>query len=188
MMGTVITAAVCGAIVGGLLAIAGVLAGMSIERRLQWRGKVECVVSNWDLNFQRAGALNQAMCSFDVDLFNEQPFATGIRDVRVVFVREDGEEVTGTLRDVLLREGVVLNLPPRQWFHASLHGRFDDQDARKLREFRRVEFLGYFPDGREFRQRVIDRKDFTVRRKKLFSRRKDYQPGTMWRGAPGDED
>lgn len=187
-MSTVITAAVCGAIVGGLLAMAGVVAGMTIERRLQWRGKVECVVSNWDLNFQQAGALSQAMCSFDVDLFNEQPFATGIRDVRVVFVRNDGEEVIGKLRDVLLREGVILNLPSRQWFHASLHGRFDDHDTRRLRDFRRVEFLGYFPDGREFRQRIIGRKDFVARRKRLFSRRKDYQPGKMWRGSPGDED
>ena len=164
-----VTAAVYGGIAGGVLAMVGVLLGVLVERQLQWRGKVRCVVSDWDLDFQQAGELNQATCSFEVDLFNEQPLATG-------------------LRDVLLREGVTLNLPPREWVHASLHGRFDDREARKLRSFQRAEFVGYLPDGRAFRQRIIGRKDFIARRKRLFSSRKDYHSGSLWRGPSGDED
>ena len=183
-----ITAAVYGGLVGGVIAMIGVLLGVLVERQLQWRGKVRCVVSDWNLSFLQAGELNQAMCSFEVNLFNEKPLATGLRDVRVVFVWDDGEEIVGRLRDVLLREGVTLNLPPREWVQASLHGRFDDQEARKLHSFRRAEFVGYLPDGRAFRQRIIGRKDFVVRRKRLFSSRKDYHSGSLWRGPSGDED
>ena len=183
-----ITAALFGGISGGVLAMLGVLAGVFLERQLQWRGKVRCVVSDWDLSFQQAGELSQATCSFEVNLFNEQPLATGLRDVRVVFVRDNGEEIIGRLRDVLLREGVTVNLPPREWVHANLHGRFDDREARKLESFRRAEFLGYLPDGREFRQRIIGRKDFMARRKRLFPGRKDYHSGSLWRGPSGDED
>ena len=183
-----ITAALYGGISGGVLAMLGVLIGVFVERQLQWRGKVRCVVSDWDLSFQHAGELTQATCSFEVDLFNEQPLATGLRDVRVVFVKDDGEEIVGRLRDVLLREGVTVNLPPREWVHASLHGRFDDREARMLENFRRAEFLGYLPDGRAFRQRIIGRKDFMARRKRLFPGRKDYHSGSLWRGPSGDED
>ncbi|CAN5153115.1 hypothetical protein BH18ACT10_BH18ACT10_15030 [soil metagenome] len=183
-----ITAALYGGISGGVLAMLGVLVGVFLERQLQWRGKVRCVVSDWDLSFQHAGELTQATCSFEVDLFNEQPLATGLRDVRVVFIKDDGQEIVGRLRDVLLREGVTVNLPPREWVHASLHGRFDDREARKLENFRRAEFVGYLPDGRAFRQRIVGRKDFMARRKRLFPGRKDYHSGSLWRGPSGDED
>ncbi len=183
-----ITAALYGGISGGVLAMLGVLVGVFLERQLQWRGKVRCVVSDWDLSFQHAGELTQATCSFEVDLFNEQPLATGLRDVRVVFIKDDGQEIVGRLRDVLLREGVTVNLPPREWVHASLHGRFDDREARKLENFRRAEFVGYLPDGRAFRQGIVGRKDFMARRKRLFPGRKDYHSGSLWRGPSGDED
>src|SRR5215207_9091656 len=72
-------AAIYGGLVGGVLAMIGVLAGMALERRLQSRGKLRCIVSDWELT--DVGSLGQAFCSFEVYLFNERILATGLGTV-----------------------------------------------------------------------------------------------------------
>ena len=110
-MTTQAVAAIYGSLVGGVLAMIGVLAGMALERRLQSRGKLRCIVSDWEL--MDVGSLGQAFCSFEVYLFNERILATGLRDVSVVFYR-DGEQGWGyLLKDRASSERLrVIDLPP----------------------------------------------------------------------------
>ena len=174
-------AIVYGTLVGGVLGMVGVLVGMLVERRLRERGQVRCVISNWEVRAPKSGPLGQekAVCSFEVDLFNEKPSATGLRDVSVVFLQEDGERRTiGSLRSSVSDEEVgVLNLPPRRWVRGKLYAVFEGEEAREISGFREAHFVGYFPDGSGFRQGIVGRKPFVATRKKKHSVRKDY---TYW--------
>ena len=173
--------AIYGALVGGVLGMVGVLVGMLVERHLRERGQVRCVISNWELTAAGSRPLGQekAVCSFEVDLFNEKPSATGLRDVSVVFLREDGEgQMIGPLRSSDSDEEVgVLNLPPRRWMRGSLYALFEGEEAREISGFREAYFVGYFPDGSGFRQRIVERKDFVATRKRKHAVRKEY---TYW--------
>lgn len=168
-----------GAIAGGALAMIGVLTGMFAERYLQERGKVRCVVSDWQLAFYEAGASGgepvRAVCSFEVNLFNERTLPSGLRGVSVAFVQNGEEEVVGRLRSSISDEEVeVLNLPSRRWVCVSLYGYFEVEEARKLSNFERADLVGYFPDDRKFRQRIVVRKDFVASRKRFVATRKNF--------------
>jgi hypothetical protein len=166
-------AAIYGGLVGGVLAMIGVLAGMLLESRLQRRGKLRCVVSDWELT--EVGSLGQAFCSFEVYLFNERLLATGLRDVSVVFYRDGEEGLICLLKDHTSSESLrVLDLPPRRWVHARPYSMFEGNEAQKLKGLRRVELVGRFPDGSEFRQKILAREDFGATRSGPVGPRKDY--------------
>ena len=175
-------AAVYGALAGGVIALAGgviaalgVLVGMSVERRLKERKKVRCVVSGWDMT--EAAPLGWAACSFEVELFNEETLPTGLRGVRVEFVRDGKRPATGRLRLPASTEVLgVMNLPPQRWERAILHAFFEGEEARNLAGFRQADFVGYFPSGKEFRRKIIERKDFVAARKRGRAGRKVYAP------------
>ena len=186
MMSPEAAAAVYSALAGGVLAALCVLAGMFAGRYLRERGKVRCVVWGWEMT--EAGALGQAVCSFEVDLFNERPSPTGLRGVSVEFFRNGERLAASPLRISVSDEELgVLNLPSRRWVHTSLYTLFEGEEARRLTGFRRAEFVGYFPDGRAFRRKIVERKDFVVGHKKKTIKRKDYALA-LWRRLFGRGD
>jgi hypothetical protein len=166
-------AAIYGGLVGGVLAMIGVLAGMALESRLQRRGKLRCVVSDWELT--DVGPLGQAFCSFEVYLFNERLLATGLRDVSVVFYREGEQGWVYLLKDRASSESLrVLDLPPRQWVHVRPYALFEGKEAQELTGLRQVDLVGRLPDGSEFRQKILAREDFFATRSEPVGPRKDY--------------
>jgi hypothetical protein len=165
-----VAAALYGALAGGIVAITGVLAGMFAERRLRGRRKVRCVIWGWRTTVREAGPLSRAVCSFEVDLFNERPSPTGLRSVSVALLRDGEQWVVTRLRAADSDEELgVLNLPPQQWVHAGLYAFFEGEGAQELVNFRRADFVGYFPDGGTFRRKIAERKDYARPRwRKLF--------------------
>ncbi len=166
-------AAIYGSLVGGVLAMVGVLAGMLLERRLQRQGKVRCVVSDWELT--EVGALKQAFCSFEVYLFNERLLATGLRDVSVAFYRDGEQGRVYLLKDRASSESLkVLDLPPRRWVHVRPYAMFEGKEAQTLAGLRRVELVGCLPNGSKFRQTILARENFVATRSEPVGSRKDY--------------
>jgi hypothetical protein len=139
---------------------------------------VRCVVSEWDMT--EVEPLGWAACSFEIEMFNEKLAPTGLRGVRVEFLRNGEPPAVGRLRESASTEVLgVLNLPSQRWVRVTLHAFFEGQEARDLEGFERADFVGYFPNGKEFRRKIIVRKNFVVARKKKHSTRKDYAP--WWR-------
>jgi hypothetical protein len=85
--------------VGGAIGVVGVLVGLLVGRRLREMPRVRCVASDWDLKiYGKTGPLGRAVCSFEIDLFNEG-LPTGLRGPSVVFYREDGRRAgSGTFQ------------------------------------------------------------------------------------------
>ena len=166
------------AVVGGVFATIGVLTGIFARRRLKERKRVRCVVSEWDMT--EVQPLGWAACSFEIEMFNEKSTPTGLRGVRVEFLRDGKPPAVGRLRESASTEVLgVLNLPSQRWVGATLHAFFEGKEARDLEGFQRADFVGNFPDGKEFRCGILVRKNFVVTRNKKHSNRKDYAP--WWR-------
>ena len=193
-MGSEAAAAMYGALVGGMIALAaavlgaaGVLVGRYVTRRLQERRtKLHCVLWGWEMT--EADALGRAVCSFRVDLFSERPLATGLRGICVEFIRQDEQQMFGRLWTADSDEELgVLNLPPRRWVSASVYAFLEGEERSKLSGFRRADFVGYFPNGGEFRRRIVERKDFVASRKRAVDNRKSYTH-PWWRRVLGGRD
>jgi hypothetical protein len=182
-----VAAALYGALAGGVVAITsgvlvalGIVGARFIHHRLRERKKVRCVISGWETTIRETGSLSQAMCSFEVDLFNERPSPTGLRGLCVEVFQDGDQRAVGRLRASASDEELwVLNLPPRQWLHKSLYAFLEGEEAQKLKDLRWADFVGYFPNDKAFRQRIVERKDFVTARKKKHAIRKDYTP--WWR-------
>lgn len=160
---------------GGVLATLGILVGMFIQRRRREHKEVRCVVSGWDLT--EAMPLGWAACSFEVELFNEEISPTGLRGVRVEFIGNGERPAVGRLRLPASTEVLgVMNLPPQRWERATLHAFFEGEEARELVGFRRADFVGYFPSGKEFRRKIVERKNFVAARKKGHIGQRVYAP------------
>ena len=183
-----VSAALYGALAGGVVAIAsgvlvalGIVGGMFVQHRLRERKKVRCVVAGWETAVRETGSLSQAVCSFEVDLFNERPSPTGLRGLSVEVFQDGEQPAVGRLRATASDEELwVLNLPPRQWLHKSVYALLEGEEAQKLKDLRWADFVGYFPNDKAFRQRIVERKDFVTARKKKHTIRKDYTPW-WWR-------
>jgi hypothetical protein len=66
-----------GCAVGGTIGVVGALVGLVVSRRFREMTRVKCAASDWNLTVHEgAGPLERAVCSFEVDLFNEGAFAT----------------------------------------------------------------------------------------------------------------
>ncbi len=164
-----------GCAVGGGIGVAGVLLGLLAARRLRERARVRCVATDWQLEFQKSEAQHEAVCSFELDLFNETQLATGLRGVSVALYGEDDKMAIGRLRDPTSKEPVwTIDLPSRRWTHASAYVAFEGEEARMLSGFRRADLLGRFPDGRVFKLTIVERRDFVASPKKVAPNRQEY--------------
>lgn len=166
-----------GCAVGGMIGVAGVLVGMLVARRFREMPRVKCVASEWNLTaYEGAGPLGRAVCSFEVDLFNEGALATGLRSPCVAFDGEDGARVAVThLKDTVSKQRVwALDLPSRAWTHASMYALLQGEEGQDALDFRRVHLVGEFPDGKNFQTKLVERADFLATRKKAGDARKDY--------------
>jgi hypothetical protein len=164
-----------GCAVGGGIGVAGVLLGLLAARRLRERARVRCVATDWQLEFQKNGNLHGAVCSFELDLFNETQLATGLRGVSVALYGEDDKVAIGRLRDPTSKEPLwTIDLPSRRWMHASTYVVFEDEEARILSGFRRADLLGWFPDGKVLKLTIIERRDFVASQKKVVPSRQEY--------------
>lgn len=180
-------AAVYGALAGGVLALViGLWAGVYIGRYPREGVKVHCVVSDWET--MENGAPDRVICQLGLDLYNEGPSPTGLGGLCVEFVlRDRGRRVVSRLRTQDSDEKLsVLNLPPKQWVHSRLCATFTGKEALILAGLRRgspwwVDFVGYFPDGSELRQKIIERKNYFA---SYSSRRQDQNPYARPWGRP----
>jgi hypothetical protein len=163
-------------VAGGVIGVVGVLLGLLAERRLRQRPRVRCVASEWEVTSHLgAGPLGQAVCSFEVDLFNEGELATGLRGLSVAFYRDGEQLARARLKDALTkRELWTIDLPSRRWAHASAYALAEDEAARAVEGYRRADFVGEFPDGRELKQTIVERGEFVATRKRAGEPRKDY--------------
>jgi hypothetical protein len=172
------TAAVvlAGCAVGGAIGVVGVLVGLLVARRLREMPRVRCVASDWDLKiYGETGPLGRAVCSFELDLFNEG-LATGLRGLSVVFYGEDGNRAAaGRLSDSVPRRRLwTLDLPSRRWVHASVYTLMEGETVRDASGFRRVYLVGEFPDGTTFERKIVERQYFVAARKITAGARKNY--------------
>ena len=155
--------------------MAGVLLGLLAAQRLREQARVRCVATDWQLEFQKSGEVHEAVCSFELDLFNETQLATGLRGVSVALYAEEDKVAIGRLKDPISKEPLwAIDLPARRWTHASAHVLFEDEEARMLSGFRRADLLGQFPDGRVFKLTIVERRDFVASPKKLVPNRQEY--------------
>jgi hypothetical protein len=145
------------ALYGAIIAGAFTLLGVVVERVLRLVGFLRFEAYEWEKRF--TGALNnrneypevepaQAAVlaervdyRFAIDLFNGKEIPTGLRDIKVVLIREDGEPLTSqpynlmSLRHEELTGRLaydtvdVLNIPPRQFVHIEFRGSFDNREA-----------------------------------------------------------
>ena len=166
-----------GCAIGGAIGVAGAFVGLVVARRFREMPRVKCVASEWNVTvYEGAGPLGRAVCSFEVDLFNEGELATGLRGPCVAFDGEDGARVAvvrlkdaGSKRDLW-----ALDLPSRKWAHASVYALLEGEEAQDALGFRRVYLVGEFPDGNVFEAKVVERGDFVATRKRAGDLRKEY--------------
>ncbi len=164
-----------GCAIGGAVGVAGVLAGLLVGRRFRELPRVRCVATDWELTFEKTGSGRRAVCSFELDFFNEGQLATGVRGVSVALRGGDGRALVERLRNRNSGEPLwSIDLPPRRWTHASASAVFESEEAGELAAFRSAHLLGQFPEGREFELRIVEREDFVAAPKKATSDRRDY--------------
>lgn len=166
-----------GCVVGGMIGVAGVLAGLLVARRFREMPRVKCVASDWDMTiYEGTGPLRRVVCSFEVDMFNEGELATGLRGPSVAFSGEDGARVAITrLKQAASKQDLwALDLPSRMWTHASVYALLEGEQAQDVLSFRRVHLVGEFPDGKAFETKMVERADFVATNKRAADARKDY--------------
>ena len=165
-----------GCAIGGAIGVAGAVVGLVVARRFREMPRVKCVASEWNVTvYEGAGPLGRAVCSFEVDLFNEGALATGLRGPCVAFDGEDGARVAVVrLNDAGSKLDLwALDLPSRKWAHASVYALLEGE-AQDALGFRRVYLVGEFPDGNVLEAKVVERGDFVATRKRAGDLRKDY--------------
>ena len=172
---TVVLAVLAACALGSAIGVVGVLVGLLVARRLREMPRVRCVASDWDLKvYGETGPLGRAVCSFEIDLFNEG-LATGLRGPSVVFYGEDGERASVRIGDSVSRRYLwTLDLPSRRWVHASVYAILEGESVRNASGFRRVCLVGEFPDGTIFERKIVERQYFVAARKTAAEARKDY--------------
>ena len=179
-MSTEAATLVYGALAAGVFVFPiGVVVGMLTGQHLRKRRKVRCVISNWEVMW--IGPQNWAICSLGVDLFNEEPSSMGLSAVCAEFLIEGEKRAVGRLRGPTLGQGesTALELVPQRWTHARLYTSFKGEEALILAGFRRggswrVDFVSYFPDGEELRQKIVERKNYFASHSKELRVRRNF--------------
>jgi hypothetical protein len=104
-------ATLTGAVIGGLLAVLGVM----VQHRLRRQGKLRCVISDFKWEHDVDGN-DPWGYTFYIKVFNEQEVGTGVRDVDVKFLSDNEKVATDRPRDTASGyHADYLNFPPREW-------------------------------------------------------------------------
>jgi hypothetical protein len=163
-------------LIGGVLAVLGMIAIASVERYLRRRGRVRLVAWDGELTLH-AGPPEKAVFSFEAYLLNARPVSTRLRAPAVAFFRDGAQVAAGPLRDSVFADELgVLELPPWWEGHVSLYALFEGEQARELTGSLRVEFVCRLSGG-IFGRKIGGRKDFVVDQKKFGTTRKDFVAG-----------
>ena len=171
-------------LVQGVVVLVGVLVVMSVTRYLHRRGKVRCVVSGWRLWISKGGPDGKAVCAFEAYLYNPGSLPTGLSRVSVAFCQGGGQRVSARLKDSTSDDYLrVVSLPPRRGATLSLYAVFEAEEAHVLFDCQCAEFVGRFPDGRIFKQKIVGRADFLASRKRLGVSQKDFVASRKKLGA-----
>lgn len=167
--------ALAGCAVGGTIGVVGGVVGLLVGRRFRELPRIRCVATDWEMTFEKTVSGRRAVCSFELDLFNQGQLATGIRGVSVSLRGGNGWVVVERLRDRGSNEPLwSIDLPPRCWAHARVYAIFEGEDVGELAAFRSAHLLGQFPEGRSFELKVVEREDFVASPKKVASDRQNY--------------
>ena len=171
-------------LVQGVVALIGVLVVISILRYLYRRGKVRCVISGWRLWIRQGGPSGKAVCAFEVYLYNPGSLPTGLSRLSVAFSHNGVQRVSERLRDSTSDDYLsVLNLPPRRGATLSLYAVFEGEEAHELFDCQWAQFVGRFPDGRIFKQKIVGRGNFVASRKRLGASQKEFVASRKKLGA-----
>lgn len=167
--------ALAGCALGGGIGVAGVVAGLLIGRRFREFPRIRCVATDWEMTFEKTVSGRRAVCSFELDLFNQGQLATGLRGVSVSVRRGDGRVSVERLRDRGSDEPLwSIDLPPRRWVHASAYAIFEDEEIGEPSAFRSAHLLGQFPEGKMFDLKIVEREEFVAAPKRATSDRHHY--------------
>jgi hypothetical protein len=106
----------------------------------------------------REGLSGQFSFSFEANLYSH--LGTGIRDIKVVFVTEDGQEDVHRILEPQNHKPLsVLNVPARQWEVREVTGSFPIEDeavAIRLAQCKHVKLRAYMPSGRIFESTIVE--------------------------------
>ncbi len=167
--------ALAGCAIGGTIGVVGGVVGLLVGRRFREFPRVRCVATDWELTFEKTVSGRRAVCSFELDLFNQGQLATGIRGVSVSLRGGNGRVLVERLKDRSSDAPLwSIDLPPRRWAHASAYAVFEGEDVRELAAFRSAHLLGQFPEGRTFDLKIVEREDFVATPKRATADRHDY--------------
>jgi hypothetical protein len=140
----------------------GMLTGQYLRKS---RRKVRCVISNWGIMWIRPQ--EWAIFSLVVDLFNEELSSIGLSSICAEFLLEGEKRAVSCLRKPASGQGELsaLDLVLQQWTHARLYASFKGEEALLLTGLRRggswrVDFVGYFSNGEELRQKIVERNNY----------------------------
>jgi len=159
------TATLLGALIGGGLALAGVV----VERLLTSWGRLWCEPSS-DLEVvqllapdehgipslvDNPGEATEFEYSLHLDLYNSKDVPVGLRSISLEFAYADGPVHTTPLDGETHRYSQsrghvydtmhVINLPPKQWVHKELRGWVAPERGQDLMGWERVEFVAEHP-------------------------------------------
>lgn len=164
-----------GCATGGVIGVAGGVAGLLVGRRFREFPRVRCVATDWEMVFEKTDSGRRAVCSFELDLFNQGQLATGLRGVSLSVRAGDGRASVERLRETGSEEPLwAIDLPPRRWVHASAYAAFEVEDIGELAAFRSAHLLGQFPEGRTFDLKIVEREEFVAAPKRATSEHHRY--------------
>lgn len=135
-------AALLGVVVERLLRLTGLLRFEASEPSLMLTGVLDKEGLPRNVNWKVADETTEAdgvEYRFAIDLFNGKEVPTGLRDVTVVFVHNDGHRQRSSPYDsetgrqvsgrLIADQLVVINVSPRQFVRKELHGYFGKEEA-----------------------------------------------------------
>ena len=161
-----------------IAALVGVVVGIVANRLADRLGRLWCKPTGWKLRFmnadgeigiERADEVTWLDYSFALDLFNGRDIPTGLRNLKVILVCEDGKEVRSEPADrASVRPGAsspeemsVINLPPRKWVHKEFVGTFHEPEGINVGKWQRADLVGEWPRRwrKKFRKKIAERQE-----------------------------
>lgn len=157
---------IAGGAVGGILGGIGVVVGLFVERWVRSWGGVLCEIEGFggpvderDSGLARL-KVDQSVRAY---FFNDKEVDTGLSELAVVFVFEDGHEVVlgpeTRFYETSTSPRGVINLPSKTWVSVEIKGTFYGPPAERLdlRELpKTIGVKGKFPGGKPYRERCLE--------------------------------